>query len=100
MPYLGIFNPKAPYLGIFGQELWKNYCHIWNQQPQTCLFAKFHQKTKMPDLCIFGLGFENNIVIIQISTLKFVYLQNFTEKQKCLNFELKMLYLGIFGEEF
>ena len=54
----------------------------------------------MPDLCIFGLGFENNIVIIQISTLKFFYLQNFTEKQKCLNFELKMLYLGIFGEEF
>ena len=27
---------------------------------------------KMPDLCVFGLEFENNIVIFEISPLKFV----------------------------
>ena len=54
----------------------------------------------MPDLGIFGLEFENNIVIFEISTLQFVYLQNFTKKQKCLNLGRKMPYLGIFGLEF
>ena len=54
----------------------------------------------MPDLGIFGLEFENNIVIFEISTLQFVYLQNFTKKQKCLNLGPKMPYLGIFGLEF
>ena len=41
-------RPKMPYLGIFKQEFKKNYCQIWNQHPQICLFAKFHEKTKMP----------------------------------------------------
>ena len=43
------------------------------------LFAKFHEKTKMPkfgikmaDLGVFGLEFENNIVIFQFSSLEFV----------------------------
>ena len=54
----------------------------------------------MPDLGIFGLEFENNIVIFEISTLQFVYLQNFTKKQKCLNLGPKIPYLGIFGLEF
>ena len=36
---------------------------------------------KIPDLGIFALEFENNIVTFEISTLKFVYLQNFTEKK-------------------
>ena len=62
MPYLDIFDHK--YL---------------NQCPWICLVAKFGAKirivkfeTKMPDLVIFGLGFENNFVIFEISTLKFV----------------------------
>ena len=38
-------------------------------------------------------------VIFEISTLKFVYLQNFTKKQKCLNFGPKMADLGILGLE-
>ena len=54
----------------------------------------------MPDLGIFGLEFENNIVIFEISTLEFVQLQNFAEKQKCLNLGPKMPYLGIFGLQF
>ena len=26
----------------------KNYCHIWNQHPQTCQIAKFREEFKMP----------------------------------------------------
>ena len=38
----------------------------------------------MPDLCIFALESENNIVIFEISTLEFAELQTFAKKQKCL----------------
>ena len=41
---------------------------------------------------------KNTIVIFEINT-NFVYLQNFTKKQKYLNLGPKMLYLGIFGLE-
>ena len=37
---------------------------------------------------------------IQISTLKFVKLQHFPKKQKCLNLGPRMTYLGILGVEF
>ena len=50
-------------------------------------------EAKMPYLGILRLEF-------QISTLKFVYLQNFAKKQECLNFGPKVFYLGIFGLEF
>ena len=60
----GYFWPKMPYLGIFGQEFQKYYCHIWNQDPQICLIVKFCKKTKIPNfgtknalLGIFGLEF-------------------------------------------
>ena len=62
------------YLGIFDQK-----CFIW---------------------IILGKNFKNTVVIFEISTLKFVYLQNFTKKQKCLNFGPKMPDLGILGLEF
>ena len=54
----------------------------------------------MSDLAIFRLEFESNIFIFEIGILKFVYLQNFTKKQKCLNLGPKILDLGIFGLEF
>ena len=54
----------------------------------------------MPDLGIFGLEFKNSFVIFEISTLKFVYLQNFPTRQKCLNLGPKMPDLGILGLEF
>ena len=54
---------------------------------------------KMPDLGIFGLKFGNNVVILEISTLKLVSLQNFVKKQKCLNLVPKMPDFGIFDEE-
>ena len=46
----------------------------------------------MRDSGIFGLEFENNIVIFEISTLEFVSLQNFAKKQECLNLGVKMPY--------
>ena len=52
----------------------------------------------MPYLGIFGQDFQKKtIVIFEISTLKFVYLQNFTKKQKFLNLGPKMSDLGILG---
>ena len=65
MPYLGIFDQKCLTWVFLGMNLKKNYCHIWNQHPQMCLFAKFHKKTKkclnvgpkVPYLGIFGQEF-------------------------------------------
>ena len=51
-------------------------------------------------LSIFRLQFENNIVIFEISTLQFVYFENFVEKWKCLNLRPTTPFLGIFGLEF
>ena len=51
----------------------------------------------MPYLGVFGLEFENNIVMFEISTLEFVLLQNFDKKLKCLNLGPKMPYLGVCG---
>ena len=57
-------GPKMPYLGIFGLEVLKNYCQIWNQHPWIYLTAKFCEKIKMSKfgttnayLGIFGLEF-------------------------------------------
>ena len=54
----------------------------------------------MSYLGIFGLEFDKNIVIFEISTAEFAKLQNFRGKQKWLNLGSKMPYLGIFGMEF
>ena len=54
----------------------------------------------MPYLGVFGLEFKKTIVIFDISTLKIVYLQNFTKKHKCLNSGPKMPDLCIFGLKF
>ena len=48
---------------------------------------------KMPYLGIFGLEFENSIVIFEISTLEFIKLQNLEEKQKRLTLGPKLTYL-------
>ena len=37
-----------PYLGIFGLEVSKNYCHISNQHRRIYLTAKFRGKMKIP----------------------------------------------------
>ena len=52
-------------------------------------------------LDIFGLKFETNLVIFEISTLEFVQSQNFVKKkQKCLNLGPTMPYLGILELKF
>ena len=80
------------------------------------MIAKLCKETKMPKFgtkkallgtfvqeCLISVFsariFKKAIVIFEISTLKFSYLQNFTKKQKCLNLGPKMLDLGIFGLE-
>ena len=49
---------------------------------------------------LLGKNFKKTIVIFEISILKFLYLQSFTKKHKCLNFGPKMSDLCIFGLEF
>ena len=46
-----------------------------------------------------GKNIKKTIVIFEFSTLKFVYLQNFTKKQKYLNLGAKMPYFGIFEKK-
>ena len=53
----------------------------------------------MPDLDIFWLEFEINIVTFAISTLEFVKSQNFGKKQKYLNVNSKMPNLSIFDKK-
>ena len=54
---------------------------------------------KTTDISVFGPEFQNTIVIFDISTLKFVELQNFTKKEKCLNCGPKMPSFGTFKPE-
>ena len=72
----GAKNAKCP---DFRAGIWIYYCHIWNQRPRICLAAKIGAKIKplnsgpkMPHLGIFGPEVENDMVIFEISTLKFV----------------------------
>ena len=48
---------------------------------------------------MFGLELGNNFAIFETFTITFDYLQNFTLKQKCLNFRPKVPDLGIFGQQ-
>ena len=50
-----------PYLGTFGLEFEKNYCHIWNQHPQICLISKFRKKAKMAKV-----GTKNDLFHISV----------------------------------
>ena len=60
----------------------KKVRHIWNKLPRNCLIAKFGVKIKihifgtlgpkMSSLGDFGLDYEKNILIFEISTLELV----------------------------
>ena len=72
------FGTKSALFGYFLARIFRNCCRIWNQHLQICLYAKFYKKSKMPEfgtkmpyLGIFGLEFENNVLIFKISTLEF-----------------------------
>ena len=79
------FGTKNALFGYFWSRILKHYCHILNQQPQIYLFSKFNQKSKMLKLptknVCFGY-FERNIVILEINTIKYFYLQNFEKNKK------------------
>ena len=49
----------------------------------------------MPALCIFGLDFDNNIVIFEVCILKIVLCQRLVKKQKSLASGPKMSDFGI-----
>ena len=78
MPSLGIFDQKCliwVFLGknfketivIFETSTLKfTYLRNFTKKPN-CL----NVEQKMPDLCIFGLAFENSIVTFEISILEF-----------------------------
>ena len=113
----GYFWRKMPYFGIFGPEFLKNYCHIWNQHPQICLFAKFHGKTKMPRFGTknawfgyFGAGIWKQYCHIWNQHPRICLIAKFRGKTKMPKFGtrnalfeyfwVKMPYLGIFGLEY
>ena len=114
---IGSFWQRMPYLGIFGQEFFlKNYCHIWNQHPQICPFAKFHGRTKMPKFgtknawfWYFWPGVWKEYCHIWNQNLRICLLAKFCEETKMFKFGAKnvlfeyfwpkMPYLDVFGPE-
>ena len=114
MPKFGTINVLLKY---FWAWLSKNFCHISNQHPQICLFAKFHKKARMPKFEIkisyFGIfGLQIYFSDIWNQGTKFCLIAKFWEKtkmrkciillknKKCLHLGPKIGDLGIFGMEF
>ena len=104
----GYFWPKMSYLGIFGLDFWKYYCHIWNQHPQIYLIAKFCEKTNIPKFgtknALFGYFWariwKNYCHIWNQHPRIFLNTKFCKKKEKCLNSRPKMPYLSTFGPEF
>ena len=65
------------------------------QKKRKCL----HKGPKMVDLDIFRVKLENNVVISEMIILKFVKLQSFSEKKKCLYLRSTMPFSGIFDQK-
>ena len=92
-----------PYFGIFGLEVGKNYCHIWNQHPQICLVANFAKKKKSlnfgPKMCdsgIFGLEFEKKYCQIWNQHPRICLIAKYLEIMKMPKFGTKSVFLGYF----
>ena len=102
------FATKSALFGCFWARILKTCCHIWNQHPRICVIAKFCKELKLPKfgtknaylgivdrkrliLVFLGKNFKKTISKLKTSTLKFVCLQNFMRKKKCLNLGTKML---------
>ena len=107
------FGTKNAWFGYFGAGTWKQCCHIWNQHPRICPLQNFAEKQKWDEKWLISVILTKKcliwvflskisrkaIVIFEIGTVKFVYLRNFTKKQKCLNLGPNMPYLGIFDQK-
>ena len=50
------FGTKPTYLNIFGLDLSKNYCHIWNQHPQVSQKWVFNSNSKFWYRSVFSEG--------------------------------------------
>ena len=50
------FGTKNAISGYFLGKIFKNYGHIWNQHPESCLSANCRKKAKMPKF-----GFQNHL---------------------------------------
>ena len=69
---------------VYWRAILKNYCPFCNQHSRICLIAKFGVQKKqslnlgpkIPNLSVFGLKFENTIVIIEIRALEIVLFQS------------------------
>ena len=100
------FRTKNALLRYFLTISWKNYCHIWNEHLRICLISKFCKETKMPKfgtknaifcyfwlkmhyLSIFRKTFKKNHCPIWNQHPQICLLQNFHEKTKIPNFEIK-----------
>ena len=56
---------KSALLGYFWTSVVLNYYHIWNHQPQVCIFAKFCQKNKnvyVMEKCFIWLLLDFNCI--------------------------------------
>ena len=78
MPYLGVFDQKCLIWVFLGKNFRKTIVTFEISTFKSLYLQNFTEKQeslnlgpKMPDLCIFGFGFENNIVIFEISTFEF-----------------------------
>ena len=76
------FITKNFYLGVL-QSNFEKLLPFCNQPPQIFLIAKFVAKTKtlhlgpkMPNLAVFGLKFENAVVVIEIRALEITLFQS------------------------
>ena len=105
---LGIKNASFAYFftknalsGYLWATIFKDYCYIWNQHPQICLFAKFRKfGTTNILFAYFWARILEDYCRIWNMYPWICRLEKFCEKQKCLNLGSKMLYLGILGLEF
>ena len=102
----GYFWPRIPYLGLFGREFLKNYCHIWNQHPQICLIANFMKEQKclilgpkMPDIGNLGLDWKQYCHVWNQDP-RICLTTNVRGKIKMPKFETKTTYLGIFYQKY
>ena len=97
MPYSGILGYNFEKIELYLKSVPSNlsYCKVWCKTKKSLNLGP-----KILYLYIFGLEFENNIVIFEISALKFVSVQILVQKEKSLNLGSTMPYLGILNLEF
>ena len=99
MPKLEI---KNPWFMNFCARIWKQFCHISNQHPRTCLTAKFRANTKMlkfaPKNAFFGYfgHILGNYCHIWNQHLQICLIGKFCEETKMPKFGNKNALFGYF----